>query len=306
MSIAFITHSECYKHNMGIIHPESPNRLSAIQDRLISSGVSDCLTYYNAPLAEEKHLLLAHSNQHIQNIKQKRPLTGINHIDADTAISPGTWNASLRAAGAGILAIDLVMQEKSAIAFCCIRPPGHHAEHNQAMGFCFFNNVAIAAKYASTHWKVNRIAIIDFDVHHGNGTEDIIKNDPSMRMYGFFQHPFYPYSGDETLAPNIFNIPMKAGMTGVQFQNMVTENWLDSLDAYAPEIIFISAGFDAHYEDDMASMGLIESDYIWVTKKILELAKNHAQGRIISMLEGGYNLSALSRSVTEHIRTLID
>lgn len=291
---------------MGAHHPECPERLGAIQDRLIASGLDLYLTYHDAPLVEMEQLERVHPRSYIDALQASAPSHGIVHVDPDTAMSPGTWQAALRAAGAGVLATDIVMRGETPNAFCAVRPPGHHAERAKAMGFCFFNNIAVAAKHAIDHWGLKRVAIVDFDVHHGNGTEDVFAGDERVLMVGTFQHPFYPYCGTESPAANMCNVPLKAGTRGDAFREIVTNTWLPRLREFAPEMIFISAGFDAHYEDDMASLGLVESDYAWVTEQIKALAREHAQGRIVSILEGGYALSALARSVAAHIKVLAD
>jgi acetoin utilization deacetylase AcuC-like enzyme len=306
MTIAFITHRDCWKHDMGAHHPECPERLGAIQDRLIAAGIDLYLNYHDAPLASTEQLLRVHPRSYIEYLEASSPQHGIFHVDPDTAMSPGTWQAALRSAGAGILATDLVMKKEIPSAFCAVRPPGHHAERAKAMGFCFFNNVAVAARHAVAAWGLTRVAIVDFDVHHGNGTEEIFAGDPNVLMVGTFQHPFYPYCGTENPAANMCNVPLKAGTRGEGFREIVETTLLPRLRTYAPEMIFISAGFDAHYEDDMGSLGLVESDYAWVTERIKEIADESAQGRIVSILEGGYSLSALARSVTAHIKALAD
>lgn len=306
MTTALITHRDCLLHDMGQHHPECPDRLSAINDQMIASGLDVFLDHYEAPRAEIQHLLRAHPRSYIEMIEQSAPLQGITHLDPDTALSPGSWNAALRAAGAGVFATDLLMQGKAINAFCAIRPPGHHAERHKAMGFCFFNNIAIAALHALDVWHLQRVAIVDFDVHHGNGTENILSGNDKILMVGSFQHPFYPYSGTENPAANMFNIPLPAGTRGDTFREMVSTHWLPRLYDFSPELIYISAGFDAHYEDDMASLGLLESDYAWLTQQLRQLALKTAQGRIVSMLEGGYALSALARSVCAHIKALAD
>lgn len=306
MTIAYITHRDCLLHDMGAHHPECPGRLGAIQDRLIAAGLDLYLSYHDAPVATEEQLLRAHAKSYIDMIYASVPENGIYHLDPDTAMSPGTLKAALRAAGAGVLATDLVMKGEVPAAFCAVRPPGHHAERAKSMGFCFFNNVAIAARHALDAWGLQRVAVVDFDVHHGNGTEEILGGDMRVLMVGIFQHPFYPYCGTDNPAPNMCNVPVKAGTRGDGFRAIVSEQWLPRLAAFAPEMIFISAGFDAHYEDDMASMGLVESDYAWVTERLLEVARTSGQGRIVSMLEGGYALSALARSVTAHIKALAE
>jgi acetoin utilization deacetylase AcuC-like enzyme len=306
MPIAFITHRDCLLHDMGAHHPECPDRLGAIQDRLIASGLDMYLNFFDAPLVTREQLERVHPPEYIDFLAASAPSHGIRHLDPDTAMSPGTWPAALRAAGAGVLATDLVMQGKVRAAFCAVRPPGHHAERAKAMGFCFFNNIAVAMRHALDAWGLQRVAVVDFDVHHGNGTEDILAGDMRTLMVSIFQHPFYPYSGAENSAPNMCNIPVPAGLRGDAFRALVSEKWLPRLMEFAPEMIFISAGFDAHYEDDMASLGLVEADYAWVTERLVEVARASAQGRIVSMLEGGYALSALARSVTAHIKALAE
>jgi acetoin utilization deacetylase AcuC-like enzyme len=306
MTTAFITHRDCWKHDMGAHHPECPERLGAIQDRLIAAGLDLYLSFHDAPLAEMEQLLRVHPRHYIEYLQNSNPQHGIFHVDPDTAMSPGTWQAALRSAGAGILATDLVMRKETPNAFCAVRPPGHHAERAKAMGFCFFNNIAVAARHAIEAWNLSRVAIVDFDVHHGNGTEEIFAGDEHVLMVGTFQHPFYPYCGTEAPAANMCNVPLKAGTRGDVFREVVEKSWLPKLAEFAPEMVFISAGFDAHYEDDMGSMGLLESDYAWVTERIVGVARASAQGRIVSMLEGGYALSALARSVAAHIKVLAD
>jgi len=306
MPIAFITHRDCLLHDMGAHHPECPDRLGAIQDRLIAAGLDMYLNFFDAPLVTREQLERVHPPEYIDFLAASAPSHGIRHLDPDTAMSPGTWPAALRAAGAGVLATDLVMQGKVRAAFCAVRPPGHHAERAKAMGFCFFNNIAVAMRHALDAWGLQRVAVVDFDVHHGNGTEDILAGDMRTLMVSIFQHPFYPYSGAENSAPNMCNIPVPAGLRGDAFRALVSEKWLPRLTEFAPEMIFISAGFDAHYEDDMASLGLVEADYAWVTERLVEVARASAQGRIVSMLEGGYALSALARSVTAHIKALAE
>ncbi|MGE5468617.1 MAG: histone deacetylase family protein [Ignavibacteria bacterium] len=291
---------------MGAHHPECPERLGAIQDRLIAAGLDLYLSFHDAPLAEMEQLLRVHPRSYIEQLQNSSPQHGIFHLDPDTAMSPGTWQAALRSAGAGILATDLVMRKEAPNAFCAVRPPGHHAERAKAMGFCFFNNIAVAARHALEAWNLSRVAIVDFDVHHGNGTEEIFAGDERVLMVGTFQHPFYPYCGTENPAANMVNVPLKAGTRGDGFRDVVEKTWLPRLAEFAPEMIFISAGFDAHYEDDMGSLGLLESDYAWVTEKLVGVAAEHCQGRIVSMLEGGYALSALARSVASHIKVLAD
>jgi acetoin utilization deacetylase AcuC-like enzyme len=306
MATAFITHRDCSLHDMGSLHPECADRLAAINDRLIASGLDMYLAYYEAPLASIEQLTRVHAPEHVRRIMQSAPHNGIIHLDPDTAMCPATLQAALRSAGAGVLATDLVLSGEVENAFCCVRPPGHHAERSRAMGFCFFNNVAVAVRHALAVHGLERVAVVDFDVHHGNGTEDIFAGDPQVLMVSTFQHPFYPYCGTDDPAPNMLNVPLPAGTRGDGFRQIVADLWVPRLREFAPQAIFISAGFDAHYEDDMASLGLVESDYAWVTQQLKDVAAESADKRIISMLEGGYALSALARSVSAHIKVLAD
>lgn len=300
---------------MGAGHPECPDRLSAIDDRLLISGVGDALDRREAPVAAIADIELAHGRMHVaalrgltDGLREEIAAGGPQHaqIDPDTSLNVHTWDAALRAAGAALAATDAVMAGELENAFCSIRPPGHHACRDQAMGFCFLNNVAIAARYALERHGLKRVAIVDFDVHHGNGTEDIVAGDQRILMVSFFQHPFYPPGGSQSHASNLVNLPVPAYTKGPQVRELVASQWLPRLEAYKPEMIFISAGFDAHRADDMGQMGLVEADYAWMTQRIKEVAQRHAQGRIVSCLEGGYNLDALAQSVEAHIRVLAD
>ncbi|HMH16511.1 MAG TPA: histone deacetylase family protein [Burkholderiales bacterium] len=304
MATAFITHSDCAKHDMGRHHPESPERLSAIEDHLISSGLAGLVERHEAPAAKVSELARVHPLEYIEAIRNASPQSGIVHLDPDTAMCPDTWNAALHAAGAAVLATDLVIGGRAGSAFCAVRPPGHHATRSRAMGFCLFNNVAVGVKHALEQHGVERVAIIDFDVHHGNGTEDIFSDDERAMMAGIFQHPFYPYSGTEHVAPNMANVPLPAGSDGKALRTAVEKIWMPALDDFAPQMIFISAGFDAHVEDEMAMLRFTEADYGWVTQRIKEVADKYAEGRIVSILEGGYALSALGRSVVTHLKVL--
>jgi acetoin utilization deacetylase AcuC-like enzyme len=304
VTIALVTHVDCAKHDMGAHHPESPARLAAIEDHLIASGVGGLLDRHEAPAAKASELARVHPVEYIEAIREASPARGIVHLDPDTAMCPHTLSAALRAAGAAVQATDLVIGKRAASAFCAVRPPGHHATRARAMGFCIFNNVAVAAKHALEHHGLERVAIVDFDVHHGNGTEEIFSGDDRVVMASIFQHPFYPYSGTDDPAPNMANVPLPAGSGGDQLRAAVEEVWMPALEAHKPQMIFISAGFDAHVEDDMAMLRFTEADYAWVTKKIKDVADRYAEGRIVSVLEGGYALSALGRSVVAHLKVL--
>src|SRR6266850_699221 len=304
MSAAFITHPVCLKHGMGAHHPEQPARLSAIEDQLIASGVAPHIARYEAPLATDEQLARVHPVEYVRAIRELAPKQGTVHLDPDTAMNPWSLQAALRAAGAAVLAVDLTLTGKAKTAFCAVRPPGHHACRARPMGFCIFNNVAVAARHAIEAHGLERVAIVDFDVHHGNGTEDIFENDEHVLMASIFQHPFYPYSGTESPAPNMVNIPLAAGAGSKQFRDAVREAWIPALNEFRPELILFSAGFDAHAEDEMAMLRFSDADYAWVTERMKEVADRYAEGRMVSMLEGGYALSALGRSVAQHLRVL--
>lgn len=309
----YFTHSDCLKHEMGDGHPECPDRLHAIEDRLLACGVGDALDRREAPHAPLADLELAHTRMHLAALRglsdrlcedQQSGGPPLSYIDPDTAMNAHTWHAALAAAGAALAATDAVMAGELENAFCAVRPPGHHACHDHAMGFCFVNNVAVAARYALERHGLKRVAIIDFDVHHGNGTEDIVAGDERILMVSFFQHPFYPHSGTNATASNLVNMPVPAYTRGMEVRELIDITWMPRLEAFKPEMIFISAGFDAHREDDLGQMGLTEHDYAWITQRIKDVALRHAKGRIVSTLEGGYNLSALGRSVEAHLRVL--
>ena len=311
----YFTHPDCRKHEMGPGHPESPERLDAIEDRLLISGVGDALDRREAPIAPLGDIELAHGRMHVASLrglsdvlKEDINAGGPSHsqVDPDTSLNVHTWDAALRAAGAALAATDAVMAGELENAFCAVRPPGHHACRDKAMGFCFFNNVAIAAKYALKRHGLKRVAIVDFDVHHGNGTEDIVAGDERILMVSFYQHPFYPLDWPLSHAGNLVNLPVPAYTKGMDIRELIESMWIPRLEAFKPQMIFISAGFDAHREDDMGQMGLVEQDYAWITSRIKDVARRHAKGRIVSCLEGGYALSALARSVEAHIRVLAD
>ncbi len=311
----YFSHRDCWKHEMGPGHPECPERLDAIEDRLLLTGVGDALDRRDAPLAAVGDLELAHGRMHVaalrgmtDNLQEQIIAGGPTHmqIDPDTSLNVHTWTAALRSAGAALAATDAVLRGEIENAFCSVRPPGHHACRDQAMGFCFFNNVSLAARYALERHGLERVAIVDFDVHHGNGTEDIVANDPRILMVSFYQHPFYPLDAPHSNAANLVNLPVPAYTRGMDIREMIECAWMPRLEAHRPEMIFISAGFDAHREDDMGQLGLVEQDFAWITGRIKDVARRHAKGRIVSCLEGGYHLDALARSVEAHIRVLAD
>ena len=311
----YFSHRDCWKHDMGPGHPECPERLDAIEDRLLITGVFDALERIDAPLAALADLELAHDRAHIavlrgftERLKDEVAAGGPTHaqIDPDTSINVHTYTAALRSAGAAMAATDAVMAGELENAFCAVRPPGHHAARNKASGFCFFNNVSVAAKYALERYNLQRVAVVDFDVHHGDGTENILSGDERALMVGIFQHPFYPFTGDQNPASNMLNVPVAAYTRGMEVRELIEMTWMPRLEEFKPEMIFISAGFDAHREDDMGQLGLVEQDYAWITQRIKDVARRFSKGRIVSCLEGGYVMSALSRSVEAHVRVLAD
>jgi acetoin utilization deacetylase AcuC-like enzyme len=303
MHTAYITHPICLKHDMGAHHPEAPIRIHAIEDQLIASGLLQFLDHHDAPLVTQEALVRVHDAHYIAAVHAASPIEGTVHLDLDTAMNPFTLEAALRAAGSVTLAVDLVLAGKAANAFCNVRPPGHHAGHASSGGFCIFNNVAVGAAHAMAH-GLERVAIADFDVHHGNGTEDIFRHEPRVMLCSTFEHPFYPYCGADSGSEHIINVPLPARTAGREFRAAVTEQWLPALERFQPEMLFISAGFDGHLEDDMGDFALREADYVWVTERLMDIAARHAGRRIVSVLEGGYALHALGRCVTAHIKTL--
>ena len=302
MALAYLSHPDCQLHDMGHHHPERPARLGAINDRLLATGLDMALHHYNAPLVSRELLEAVHDRAYVEQIFSSAPAQGVVWVDHDTAMAPHTLNAARRAAGAAVMAVDLVMEDKASKAFCGVRPPGHHAEKDRAMGFCFFNNIAVAAYHALNQHGLQRVAIVDFDVHHGNGTEHIVANDERVLFCSTFQHPFYPHTGHECKAGNVVNVPLAAGADGAVFREAVEQHWLPRLEAFAPELVLISAGFDGHQADYMAQLNLVDTDYAWVTRRLCEQADRSAGGRVVSSLEGGYELHSLARSVEAHLK----
>ncbi|MBB4841729.1 acetoin utilization deacetylase AcuC-like enzyme [Paucibacter oligotrophus] len=308
MSTAYLSHPDCHRHDMGPGHPECPQRLDAIEDWLIASGIGETLVRLAAPRVDLADVERAHTHGYVAELAevlQACASSGNSHsMDPDTVANPHTWAAALRAAGAAVEATRLVLDGRHENAFCAVRPPGHHATRDQTMGFCFFNNVAVAARYALDVRGLKRVAVVDFDVHHGNGTEDIIAGDERVLMVSIFQHPLYPYNGAVPKGENMINVPVPAYTKGLEVRELVEAMWMPALERFRPEMLFISAGFDAHRDDDLGQLGLLEADYEWLTLRIMEVAKRHAKGRIVSCLEGGYHLGALARSVGVHLRAL--
>ncbi|MDD5058988.1 MAG: histone deacetylase family protein [Sideroxydans sp.] len=304
MQTAYITHPLCLKHDMGALHPECPARIHAIEDQLIASGLFGYLQHHEAPEATREQLLRVHDAAYLDSIAAAAPQQGSVELDGDTTMNPFTYPAALRAAGAAVMAVDMVMAQQVENAFCNIRPPGHHAERARAMGFCIFNNVAVGAAHALAAHGLSRVAIADFDVHHGNGTEEIFRDEPRVMLCSTFQHPFYPYCGADSSNEHIINVPLAAGAGSAEFRDAVTNHWLPALEEFKPELLLISAGFDAHREDDMSMLRLLDSDYGWVTGQLKHVAERHCHKRIVSVLEGGYELHALGRSAMSHIKVL--
>lgn len=314
MTVGIISHYKCGEHDMGEHHPENGKRLSAIQDQLIRSGLDYVVRQFDAKSINTELLSLAHDKEYIDFVINNAPSEGNFVIGEDSIMNSKTLTSALLSAGAAVDAVDMVMSGDLSAAFCATRPPGHHAEHNKGMGFCFFNNAAIAAAYAKEKYGLKKVAIVDFDVHHGNGTEDIIKNyfikknSKDKKSYLFcstYQYPFYPFEIEASTTPPIINTPLEATAKSKEFRDVIREFWLPALTTFKPELIIISAGFDAHIEDDMSQISLTEIDYRWITEELKAIADEFGNGRIVSVLEGGYCLSALGRSVVAHINGLI-
>lgn len=306
MLSAYITHPDCLKHEMGPDHPECPERINAIADMLLVKGYRDFMVPYDAPLATMEQLARAHASLYVTDIMDRSPTEGYVHVDPDTVMNPHTMTAALRAAGAAVLATDLVLRGEVGTAFCNVRPPGHHAERSAGMGFCFFNNVAVGLRHALDVHGVERAALIDFDVHHGNGSADILAGDDRVLMCSIYEKGLYPLTEDEVPQnANMIHAGMNKRTGSAEFRALVNEQWMPALEAFQPQIIYISAGFDAHREDDMSNLGLVDADYEWVTQRLTDLAQKYAKGRIISCLEGGYVMSPLARSAAAHVKVLI-
>jgi acetoin utilization deacetylase AcuC-like enzyme len=306
MSTSFFTHPSFLHHETGFGHPESAARLEAIA-RALSGPAFAALDRRQAPKAPLDSLRLIHSDKHIRYVFDAIPKIGFGYIDADTVVSPESGEAALHAVGAACAAVDAVFAKQARNAFCAIRPPGHHAEPERAMGFCLFNSVAIAAEHARKHHGIRKAAIVDFDVHHGNGTQAAFAKNPDVLYASTHQSPWYPGTGyaGETGAGNLMNVPLKAGSGSTEFRAAMTDKILPFIGRFAPELILISAGFDAHRDDPLGDLNLVEEDYAWITGELMKLAEKHAAGRVVSLLEGGYNLDALGKSVAAHVMALI-
>jgi len=302
---AYISHPDCLKHDTGEGHPENARRLSAIEDQLVATGLIDVLRYFDAPEVTEEQLLRVHTPEYLETIKSMAPESGYARLDPDTVISPDSLQAARRAAGAVVAAVDLVMSGETGSAFCCVRPPGHHAESDRAMGFCLYSNIAVGAAHALEAYGLSRVAIVDFDVHQGNGTEEIFKDDIRVLFCSTFEHPFFPFTPILENAVNRVNVPLEATAKSEDFRTAVSEHWLPALKRFQPEIVFVSAGFDAHRDDDMSHVSLTDDDFRWVSEQIVDVAEASASGRVISALEGGYELNSLARCAESHVRVLM-
>ncbi|HYQ72336.1 MAG TPA: histone deacetylase family protein [Gammaproteobacteria bacterium] len=306
MHTAFISHPDCLRHETGNGHPESAARLHAIEDRLIEVQLYYLLRHFDANEVTREQLLRVHDPAYLDALDAKPVTGGLHYLDPDTAIGPHSLRAARRAAGAVVMAVDHIMQGEIDSAFCAVRPPGHHARRHQAMGFCIYNNIAVGVAHALSTHPLERVAVLDFDVHHGNGTEEIFADDPRVMICSTFQHPFYPGYPFEENGSRIICAPLPAGAGGAEFRAAVEQKFLPALERFKPQMLFISAGFDAHRDDDMSAINLTEADYTWVTRAIMAVAGRHAANRIVSSLEGGYELHSLARSVEAHLRALMD
>jgi acetoin utilization deacetylase AcuC-like enzyme len=302
---AYITHTDCRNHDTGPGHPENAGRLYAIEDQFIASGLDNVLRYIDAPLASDEQLLRVHTQEYVEAIRAAIPESGYARLDPDTVIGPRSLSAAYRAAGSVVAAVDLVMGGEMESAFCGVRPPGHHAERSKAMGFCLFDNIAVGAAHALETYGLKRVAIVDFDVHHGNGTEDIFRDENRVLFCSTFEHPFYPFTPLLENASNRISVPLEASAKSDEFRAAITDHWLPALETFEPEFVFVSAGFDAHRDDEMSHVSLTDADFKWVSERIVEIADQSAAGRIVSVLEGGYELKSLARCVETHVRVLM-
>lgn len=302
MATAYLTHPACLLHESGSEHPESKNRLRVIERQFIETGLMKSLAWIEAPSVSYEELCRVHSQGYVEALYEQSPKHGFALLDSDTQMNPHTLDAALFAAGAAVHAVDLVLSGKFDNAFCNVRPPGHHAGIARAAGFCFFNNVAVAVAHALEFHGISRVAIADFDVHHGNGTESIFRGDPRVMLCSTYQHPLFPSAEAGISGDNVVNVPLPAGAGSAVFRDSVQRCWLPALDRFNPELLVISAGFDGHRDDKISGLNLVEDDYVWVT----QVLKNYAKGRMVSVLEGGYELDSLARSAEAHVRELVN
>lgn len=304
MSTAYFSHADCGLHDMGGGHPESPDRLIAVDKGMGVVGVDKRIERRDAPVADLDAIKRVHDARYVDELVAFAPGQGMRRIDGDTAMNPHSLDAALRGAGALMAATDAVMAGEVANAFCAVRPPGHHAEYARAMGFCFFDNVAVGAAHAIAAHGLSRVAILDFDVHHGNGTEDVFRGNPNVLFCSSYQNPLFPHTSDTSVPGSLIKTPLRAGTAGSVFRKAIERDWLPALDTFRPEMIFVSAGFDAHRSDPLADLLLEAHDYAWITDRIAEVAAIYCDGRIVSTLEGGYALDALAASAAVHIDSL--
>lgn len=305
MSFAYITHPDSLLHEMGPDHPDCPERVSAINDHLLAQGLLDFMLPYTAPAATRAQLERVHTTLHIAEFEASAPAAGYRRIDPDTLLNAHTLEAARHAAGAAVIATELVARGEVVTAFCNVRPAGHHATRGASMGFCFFNNVAVGIAHALAECSVERVALIDFDAHHGNGSEDIFAGDERVLMVSTFERGLYPYNGEIPTGPNLCNVPLERYSRGDALRDAVANHWLPALDAFRPQMIFFSAGFDAHRDDDMSRLMWADRDFAWLTREVMTATEDYAHGRVVSLLEGGYALPALARSAAAHVRVLI-
>lgn len=303
--VAYLTHPSSVLHDMGEGHPECPERVGAVHQALSDSGLLDRLERLKPAEVSDEQILRVHTPAHLERLKQTSPASGMVQLDPDTAMNEHSLTAARFAAGALVHATDAVISGQVQRAFCNLRPPGHHAESDRSMGFCLINNVAVGAAHALSAGNLQRVAIIDFDVHHGNGTEDIFAAESRVLMASTFQTPLYPGTGTEPMGPNMFNVGLAPGSDGQALRRAVEQVWLPALEKFQPELLFVSAGFDAHDEDPLAQLRWTDDDYAWVSKVLVEQANRYCQGRIVSTLEGGYALDALGRSASRHVQALL-
>jgi acetoin utilization deacetylase AcuC-like enzyme len=305
LATALITHPDCVRHEMGDGHPESPQRLRSVLKALEASGLAPRLLAREAREASREELERVHSKEYVDAIFAAAPDQGYAFLDPDTSMNAASLSAALHAAGAVAMATDMVMSGEVSSAFCAVRPPGHHATPERPMGFCIFNNVAVGAMQAIEAHGLERVCVLDFDVHHGNGTEAAFHEDPRVMLCSTFQHPYYPYSGADSCNDHIINVPLPAMTGGAGFRAAVERYWLPALERHRPQLVFVSAGFDAHRDDPLAYLELADEDYRWVSELLVDVAERHAGGRVVSTLEGGYNVDALGRCVVEHVSAML-
>ncbi|SDN11238.1 histone deacetylase family protein [Vreelandella arcis] len=305
MITAYLTHPDCSLHHMGPGHPENPQRLEAIRARLSLSGLLQQTMQADAKEADDESLRRVHATRHLNALTKCLPEEGIIPLDNDTLMNPDSLKAARLAAGAVIKGIDQVFKRQADNVFCAIRPPGHHAEAAEAMGFCFYNNIAVGAAYAKERYGAQRIAVLDFDVHQCNGTIDIFKNDPSVLICTSFQYPFYPWRYLRSEWQNVVNTPLEVGTDGPEFRRLIESQWLPALHRFKPDLVLISAGFDAHRDDPMGDVCLTDEDFYWITHMAMEIATLYADNRLVSSLEGGYNPTSLASGVEAHLKALL-